>query len=403
MEPTTEQPPIGLMVVAACPLPEISGGRKRTARLLDAMQRAGLTPHVLSIGDDIDDEAAAAIRNRGWVAVARAKRPRRSIALLARQHAGRLPTLPDPPLVAQIRALAARAAVVHFEEIWALQHILDGPFGPPLVASVHNIDSKARASNKPDSGLVERVLQRYRTVRMAALERRATRTADVTVCVSEADRRHFEQLGARRTMLVANGIDEDLLAIGAPPSQATNILFFGQLAYRPNVEGIVRFIQAGWPQVRAGSPDAVLRVVGPNMTPEVTRAGERADGVEVVGLVPDLTPELAAARAVLVPIRFGGGTRLKVLEAMAAARPVVGTALGVEELGFADGRHGFVRESDGALAEGLLELLRDPALADRQGAAGRELAERFAWTRVAEPLAAYYAETARRPVVDAPT
>ena len=117
-------------------------------------------------------------------------------------------------------------------------------------------------------------------------------------------------------------------------------------------------------------------------------------GAELLGFVDDLEPELTAARAVVAPIRFGGGTRIKVLEAMAAARPVVGTALAVEQIGFADGEHGLVRDDDEALGEALGELLHDDAAAARLGRGAREHARAYAWPAVTRPLEQFYAALA---------
>jgi glycosyltransferase involved in cell wall biosynthesis len=391
----TEDRPIGVIVSSNCPLPEISGGRKRTSRMIEAMQRAGLEPHVLSIADDMrPGELAPAFRSRGWIAVPRVQRPRPSTARRGRQHTLRLPTPTDGPLVEQIRELARRAALVQFEEIWAVQHVLAGGFSAPTVVSLHNVDSKARAGGALASGVRARARHRYRMARLAAVEDRAVRVADLTVCVSAGDQRHFEQAGAKRLLLVPNGVDERLFE-GGRREQTRDVLFFGQLAYRPNAEGIIRFIEAGWPRVRAHAPGTVLRIAGPDAGADVVRAAEQSDGVELLGLVPDLMPELASARAVVAPIRFGGGTRIKVLEAMAAACPVVGTALAVEEIGFVDGRQGLIRETDEALADGLLELLRDSTLAERLGTGGRVLARSYGWNRVTEPLEAFYAEAAR--------
>jgi glycosyltransferase involved in cell wall biosynthesis len=297
-------------------------------------------------------------------------------------------------LIEQIRGLARHAAVVQFEEIWAVQHQLADGFGVPVIASLHNVDSKARAAEEAGKGVAERARHRYRISRIAAVEARAVRTASLTVAVSESDRQHFERAGAKRVMLVPNGVDEALLDIDWAPGAGADVLFFGQLSYRPNTEGITRFIHLGWPRVRERAPEATLRVVGPNAGRELARVVDQTDGVELVGLVPELAPELASARVVIAPIRFGGGTRIKVLEAMAAARPVVGTGLGVEEIGFVDGRHGLIRETDAALADAVVELLHDPARAQRLGAAARALAQGFGWSRVSAPLEAYYAETA---------
>jgi glycosyltransferase involved in cell wall biosynthesis len=114
--------------------------------------------------------------------------------------------------------------------------------------------------------------------------------------------------------------------------------------------------------------------------------------VEVVGFVPDLIAELATADVSVVPLWAGGGTRLKVLEAMAAKVPIVGTPLAVEGIGFDDGIHGLVREAPAEIAAGAVELITDRARAGRLAAAAQELAEHFRWSRVLRPVEALYEE-----------
>ena len=116
--------------------------------------------------------------------------------------------------------------------------------------------------------------------------------------------------------------------------------------------------------------------------------------MRALGIVDDLPALLAASRALIVPLWVGGGTRLKVLEGLAAARPVVGTAVGVEGIGFTAGEHGLVAETRAEQAAALDELLADPARAQRMGTAGRELAEAFRWPRALAALEATYAEWA---------
>ena len=281
------------------------------------------------------------------------------------------PPPPPPALAGGHRAgaqLAAGAAVVQFEDIWAAQHALDASDAAPVVVSLYNVESLARVGGAEAGGARER----WRLASIGSVERRAVRRADLTICVSEADEAHFRALGARHPLLIPNGVDEHLFGLPAGPGKDNRLLFFGQLAYRPNSEGIERFLRRGWPLVREQEPAATLRIAGPGATPPLEALAAATPGVELIGFVDDVAPEIAAARAVVAPIRFGGGTRIKVLEAMAAARPVVGTSLAVEQIGFADGEHGRIRDDDEALARELVALLRDPGSAARLGAAARE-------------------------------
>jgi glycosyltransferase involved in cell wall biosynthesis len=173
------------------------------------------------------------------------------------------------------------------------------------------------------------------------------------------------------------------------------VLFFGQLGYAPNTLGLLRFVREGWPRVLAGRPGAQLRVAGPGLDAALAARLRKQPGVEPLGLVEDLRDELARS-VVVVPIWEGGGTRLKVLEGLAAGRPLAGTPLGVSGLGVRDGEHALVAERPGDLADAVLALLSDRPRAAALGAAGRRLAEGYRWERMTAPAVELYGDWVAR-------
>jgi glycosyltransferase involved in cell wall biosynthesis len=118
-------------------------------------------------------------------------------------------------------------------------------------------------------------------------------------------------------------------------------------------------------------------------------------GVEVVGFVPDLVQELDATRVVVAPIWFGGGTRIKVLEALAAARPVVGPPAAVERIGFKDGEHGFVAEDPESFGRAIVRVLADDELAARLGTTARALGLAYRWSNCVQPAIDLYTQVTR--------
>jgi glycosyltransferase involved in cell wall biosynthesis len=210
------------------------------------------------------------------------------------------------------------------------------------------------------------------------------------ICVSDADRSYFDKY-ARNVLLVPNGVDDELLGVDATPPQGDGVFFFGQFQYAPNVEGVARLVDTVWPIVKARRPSARLRIAGAGSdTPKVTSLLRGTEGVEALGFVPDLKAELARNRLVLAPLWSGGGTRLKVVEALAAARPVVGTAFGVGNTGFRDGVHGRVGETPEELAAGILDLLADDTAWRRAAMEGRSLASALRWSQVTQPAVQMY-------------
>jgi glycosyltransferase involved in cell wall biosynthesis len=131
-------------------------------------------------------------------------------------------------------------------------------------------------------------------------------------------------------------------------------------------------------------------LAGKGLPEELTEEVRRGERVEALGFVEDLAAELARSSVAVVPIWHGAGTRLKVLESMAAARPIAGTPLGVSGIGFEHDRHGLVAEAPVDLAAAVLTMLRDRELARGLAADARRLAERYRWSRVTEPAEELY-------------
>jgi glycosyltransferase involved in cell wall biosynthesis len=149
--------------------------------------------------------------------------------------------------------------------------------------------------------------------------------------------------------------------------------------YPPNVDAAVWFCEQILPTVRARLPEFMFRIVGRDPTPQV-RALARHQGVVVTGQVPDIAPHLADCLALLVPLRSGGGTRLKIIEAMALGRPVVSTPIGAEGLEVVDGQTILLAETAGQFADQLVALVNSPELRDRLARHGRALVEaRYDW------------------------
>jgi glycosyltransferase involved in cell wall biosynthesis len=205
--------------------------------------------------------------------------------------------------------------------------------------------------------------------RWQRLEYRITARAAATVVCSDLDR---QRLGGATVRVVPNVYEPARspapVSAASPPS-APVLLFVGFLGYEPNLDAARWFAEAVLPLVRQRRPDTQLLVVGRFESPAAVAGLRAADGVTVTGEVADLAPVLAGARAAVVPIRFGGGTRVKILEAFAAGLPVVTTSVGAEGLSVRDGEQLLVADDPRGFAEACLRLLADPALA--AGVAGR--------------------------------
>lgn len=220
--------------------------------------------------------------------------------------------------------------------------------------------------------------------KMRRYEAKACRRAAVTVAVSEAD----------RDLLAANAPEADIRAIptgvdtayfhpnGAVDTPAT-LVFTGSMDWYPNEDAILYFIEAILPEIRREVPGVSLAVVGRDPSIRLRTVGAAA-GVRVTGTVGDVRPYVAEAAVYVVPLRVGGGTRLKIFEALAMAKAVVSTRIGAEGLPIVSGEHFLQADEPADFARAVVTLLKDPALRRALGMAGRRLMEeRYSWRQVA--------------------
>jgi glycosyltransferase involved in cell wall biosynthesis len=257
------------------------------------------------------------------------------------------------------------------------------PYLPPSVDAVtifdsHNVESRRVASMTRAGGL--RSFMARRQLRpVADYEATVVGRLDRTWAVSGEEEEHFEHLAPGRVDLIPNGVDCSALALRAGSGSANQVLFLGRMDYGPNVDGVRHLIEDILPHVR--SQDAELWVVGANPPPLVSKLAERASlSVKVTGTVPETAPYLESARLMAVSLRSGGGTRLKILEALARGVPVVTTTLGGEGLGLEHGREALIADDPTEFARCIDLLLEDDELCASLASAGRAAVEhRFDW------------------------
>lgn len=211
---------------------------------------------------------------------------------------------------------------------------------------------------------------------------------DRVIAVSEADAQVLQPADPGKVTVVPNGVElRDSTPAGLPADPV--VVFTGALYTGPNRDGIGWFCREIWPIVLRDRPDARLLIVGSRPTPDVERlAGD--PGVELIPDVPEIWGYLDRARVAIVPLRIGSGTRLKALEAMAAARPVVGTSIGLEGLGLVDGHHAAFADDPVSFAAAINRALSDESWAAALAKNGLRMVEdQYGW----QSIGANFADT----------
>jgi glycosyltransferase involved in cell wall biosynthesis len=274
------------------------------------------------------------------------------------------------------------------------------PQPPRLVYDAHNAewvlqDRAWRTDLRRPRGWPGALYSMFQTVKIRRFEARLLRRATATVAVSRADEAALRELfSGARIAVVPNGVDTDAYPLADPSAIEPGLLVYtGKMDFRPNVDAMAWFAEEVLPRLRASHPQARLAIVGRDPHPRVQALNDPSLGIQVTGAVPEIQPWIARAEVVIVPLRVGGGTRLKVLEAMAMGKALVATSLGVEGLDLRPGIELEIADEPEAMARALASLLGD---ADRRAALGRAARERavadYRWDVLVPHIEALYSE-----------
>lgn len=287
----------------------------------------------------------------------------------------------DPALAALVAgATTERPTDVLQVEYSQLGAYLDAGTARTTVLDFHNIESSLLRSYATSASGPKAVAARLEAVALERHERIGAEKADVVVVVSAKDAERLP--GTPREVLVCKNGWEPTEAL--PPATEPVAAFVALMGWQPNVDAALWLAREVWPLVRARMPAARLLLVGRDPSPAVLALA--GPDIEVTGTVPDIAPYLARSRVAVAPLRAGGGTRLKVLEALDAGRPVVGTSMGLEQLEDLIGVGAYAEDVPAAFAERLLELLADGQRATEVGLAGHaSVADRYGWDAVLAP------------------
>jgi glycosyltransferase involved in cell wall biosynthesis len=255
----------------------------------------------------------------------------------------------------------------------------------PTVLFQHNVESalwRRQAQYEPNP--IKRILFKMEAAKMAQYERAAVNRFHHVIAVSEHDREQMHAMtGKSRISVVPTGVDLKQCTTESR-SDATGklVVFVGSMDWEANIDGVDYFCREVWPAVKKSVPDARLRIVGRNPHPRVKRWAN--DSIEVTGTVPSVIEHYRQAAVNIVPLRIGGGTRLKIYEAMAAGKATVSTSIGAEGLDVEDGRDILLADTAASFADSTVKLLMDDSSRERIEAAAARKAAQYDWAVIAD-------------------
>ena len=260
----------------------------------------------------------------------------------------------------------------------------------PVVFFDHNVEYLVwQRLRRTEPRLHRRLLLELEWRKMRRFEKRTCAGAQLTLAVSEPDRALLQETApGARVRAIPTGVDTAYFSPRPGPERPGALVFTGSMDWYPNEDGILHFAETTLPLIRSQVPETEVTVVGRDPSARLRLAAARA-GVRLTGTVEDVRPYVAESAVYVVPLRVGGGTRLKIFEALAMAKPVVSTTVGAEGLPLVPDRHFIQADDPGAFAAAVVSLLRDPARRGALGSAGRELVEQhYAWPQIARQFEA---------------
>ena len=391
-----------LFVAPQLPVPLDTGGKIRTWHLLRGVAESSKCT-LLSFGGE--EEARKAELPPGIEDLVLLPRPPKGpISDVGRLGLGvplRMPIVvmryTTPQMALAVARLSRKVDLVHFDHVHLAQYA-DLVQGAAMVFDAHNAEYLiAERLATQQKNFVMRMLVEREARRTRWFEGNRVRKVDLVTACSEDDARLLlDAAGGRgRVECLPNGVDLDFFGEDGEVADEGHVVLTGSMDWEPNVDAAVWLCREILPELRRRIPDCKVYLVGRKPWPQVQELAS-IPGVVVTGTVPDVRPYVRKARCLVVPMRVGGGTRLKILEAFAGRVPVVSTRVGYEGIAATPDKELLVAETPAEFADQIARLDRDPSLAPALADAGRALAEdRYGWGALRRRLAELHLEACR--------
>lgn len=308
-----------------------------------------------------------------------------------------------PFIISKYSSKAMRAAIhsllkeghyniMHVDHLHMAQYLKDSDGKGAAVLDEHNVESIIwRRYYELEKNIFKKIFIGNQIKKIELYEKNTCSRFDMCLTVSGSDRQNLMQVSPDSTVkVIENGVDIDYFTPIRVDVEKNSIVFTGSMDWLLNEDAIIYFIKDVFPLLKASIPDTKLYIVGQN--PSV-RIKKRANGhrIIVTGRVDDVRPYIARSTVYIAPLRGGGGTRLKILEAMAMGKPVVSTAVGCEGIDVTPGENIVVADDPKAFSREIIKLFHNPSLCKKLGENGRKLVEdTYSWKTISSRLEETY-------------
>lgn len=394
------------------PYPANSGKRIRTLNLLLPLAKRHRLTYIAHASAEPDEtaQAIAYFRSQGIepVLVDRRLPGKKGLGFFGRLLLNLVSPLPysvqvhnSPRLQQAIRDFGRTCSVDLWHCEWtpyaeSLRIASPGPW----VAVAHNVESLIwQRYCETETSRCKRWYIRRQWKKFERFERRVFREAADVIAVSEADAQLArERFNAPRVTVVENGVDLASFRPTNTPRNASEILFLGSLDWRPNLDAVQILLDYIFPMVHTQEPQAKLLLVGRKPPQWLVDRVRHCEYAELHGNAADVRPFLHRCGAMVVPLRIGGGSRLKILEALAVQCPVISTRIGAEGLDLIPGEHYVERNDSAGIAAALVHAIREPRSIREMARLGHQVVRaRYDWPILAEKLEAVWHARAQTP------
>jgi glycosyltransferase involved in cell wall biosynthesis len=270
--------------------------------------------------------------------------------------------------------------------------------GTPVILTNHNVESlRLYRWAEIEKNLFAKSFLFYQCLKLRAFERRICPDFDRCLVVSECDKNHLKNLcGRDNFVVVPNGVDIQYFEPKSVEMKRNHLVWVGGMTGPYNSDAVDFFIEKIWPVIKYGAPEATIDFVGGGPTQKLRNKALEEDNIKVLGFVSDIRPIVQRASVFVAPIRIGSGTKIKLLNAMAQAKPVVATTIAAEGIDVTPGEDILIADDPEEFGKKVLYLLRNEEIARKMGARARELIERkYGWDLIAENIHGIYEDCKR--------